>query len=55
MKLPHPGSLKIALQTDRVSYRDTELSRYYEICVKEFEEKCVKKMILSERNESTHF
>ena len=31
------------------------LSRHYEICVKEFEEKCVKKMILSERSESTHF
>ena len=27
------------------------LSRHYEICVKEFEEKCVKKMILSERSE----
>jgi len=31
------------------------LSWHYEICVKEFEEKCVKKMILSERSESTHF
>ncbi|RKX54874.1 MAG: hypothetical protein DRP50_03770 [Thermotoga sp.] len=27
------------------------LSRHYEICVKEFEEKCVRKMILSERSE----
>ncbi|RKX52711.1 MAG: hypothetical protein DRP50_06990 [Thermotoga sp.] len=27
------------------------LSWHYEICVKEFEEKCVKKMILSERSE----
>jgi len=27
------------------------LSRHYEICVKKFEEKCVKKMILSERSE----
>ncbi|RKX56225.1 MAG: hypothetical protein DRP50_00885 [Thermotoga sp.] len=27
------------------------LSRHYEIYVKEFEEKCVKKMILSERSE----
>ncbi|RKX52278.1 MAG: hypothetical protein DRP50_07610 [Thermotoga sp.] len=31
------------------------LSRHYEICVKEFEEKCVKKMILSERSESIIF
>ena len=31
------------------------LSRHYEICVKEFEEKCVKKMILFERSESIIF
>ncbi|RKX52695.1 MAG: hypothetical protein DRP50_07000 [Thermotoga sp.] len=31
------------------------LSWHYEICVKEFEEKCVKKMILSERSESIIF
>jgi len=31
------------------------LSRHYEIRVKEFKEKCVKKMILSERSEFTHF
>ena len=31
------------------------LSGHYEICVKEFEEKCVKKMILSERSESPIF
>ena len=31
------------------------LSWHYKICVKKFEEKCVKKMILSERSESIIF
>ena len=51
MKLIRTRPFRIAPQKTMYPVGLLTLSWHYEICVKKFEEKCVKKMILSERSE----
>ena len=55
MELIRTRPLTIDPQMTKYPIEVLTLSWHYEICVKEFEEKCVKKMILSERSESIIF